>query len=221
MVFWSNRELPAPQPVGPGFYRKASSGSQDEILRAGVSAFGFPLGFTRDGQSLLYAAGAPPKGIDLWTLPLVGDRKPVVVLQTPSDEGQAQFSPDGKWIAYVSNEKSQNNVYVKAFPPGDDRWQVSTNGGVEPKWGMDGREISYLAPDRCLMVVEIKTHPAVDLGTPRCLIHTRMSPLVGAGLTKSQYAFAARTRRFLLNQPRDEGGTPISVVINWTALLKR
>jgi Tol biopolymer transport system component len=222
LVFWSNRRPPPAATAGQGFYYKSSSGAgPDQLLRAGVGPFGVPLGFSSDGQSLLYSAGDERNRIDLWTLPLVGDQKPAVVLQTPQDEGQAQISPDGRWIAYVSNETSRNNVYVKAFPSGDNRWPVSTNGGVEPRWGKDGREIFYLAPDRCLMAVDMKTGPAVEAGRPTCLFPTRMSPLAGHGLTINQYVFAAGGQRFLINQPRDERGAPIMVALNWTALLKR
>jgi Tol biopolymer transport system component len=179
LVFWSNRAAAAGT-GGPGFYHKASSGAgPDELLLPGVGPAGVPLGFSPDGHSLLYAAGGHENGVDLWTLPLVGDRKPVVVLQTPFHEGQAQISPDGKWLAYVSDETQQNNVYVKAFPSGDKSLAVSMNGGVEPKWGKNGSEIFYLAPDRYLMVVPFKTNPRVALGTPTQFVPDSNVPVRG------------------------------------------
>ena len=91
--------------------------------------------------------GTQTTGTDLWALPLEGERKPLAVLQTRFTEGDAQFSPDGKWIAYRSNQSGRNEVYVRAFPVSGGQWQVSNQGGSRPKWRADGKELFYLGPN--------------------------------------------------------------------------
>src|SRR5262249_2352943 len=113
----------------------AGAGSDAPLLSERATRMFTPLGWSRDGRSLLYEAAGGPKTItDLWVLPIAGDRHPVPWLQTPFDERQGQLSPDGRWIAYVSNESSQNEVYVRPFPAGNGKWRVSTSGGSEPRW---------------------------------------------------------------------------------------
>ena len=94
-------------------------------------------------------------GIDLWVLPLTSDRKPFPVLQTMFDETEGQFSPDGRWIAYVSNESGRPEVDVQPFPAPGGKWQISTMGGSQVRWRSDGRELYYLAPDGRLMAAAI------------------------------------------------------------------
>ena len=98
---------------------------------------------------------SPKTGLDLWALPLAGDRKPFPVLQTPFDETSGQFSPDGRWVAYQSNESKTMQIYVRPFPGSGGQWQVSTEGGSQPRWGPDGKELFYVAPDARLMAVPI------------------------------------------------------------------
>src|SRR5262249_31779735 len=157
--------------------------------------------FSPDGQSLLMlrAAVAGATG-NLWILPLQRERKPYVVIKSPywdtpgvsvppaSGETQGQFSPDGKWIAYASNESGRYEIYVESFPPGSDRSQVSTTGGTQPRWRRDGKEIFYLAADRKLMAAAVQSG-AFQAQTPVALFQT---PLGGAGLGISrQYEASA------------------------------
>jgi hypothetical protein len=120
-------------------------------------------------------------------------------------------------MAYVSDSTGRQEVYVKAFPLGDPR-QISMNGGIEPRWGRDATELFYLALDHWLMSVAMTTSHTIEPGTPRRLFETRMSTAADA-LTRNQYVVRKDGQRLLINQA--ESPTPITVVLNWTALLKR
>jgi serine/threonine protein kinase len=221
LMFRSNRKLPLPEPVGPGFYSKASSDDgTGELELAGVGAYGSPLGWAPDG-SLLYETWNRPTLMDLFTLPATGDRKPVAVLNSASNERQGQLSPDGHWMAYVSDETGTQEVYVRPFPSGGSSRRISTNGGIEPKWRGDGKELFYLALDRWLMSVAMQTDHTAEPGKPQRLFETRMSTASDGGYTRNQYVVTKDGQRLLINQA--ESPTPITVVLNlnWTALLKR
>ena len=110
---------------------------------------------------------------DLWTLPVDAPSQGVPLLTTSADERQARLSPDMRWVAYSSNESGRHEVYVRRFPGGDSKWQVSTQGGVQPEWRRDGRELFYLAPDGTLMAATItRADTAFETGSPqRALRH--------------------------------------------------
>jgi eukaryotic-like serine/threonine-protein kinase len=93
---------------------------------------------------------------DLWLLPLNGDRKPVPYLQTPFDETGAHFSPDGRWMAYQSNESCRFQIYVQTVPPSGTKYQISSSGGIEARCRRDGKELFYVSADQKLMAVPIK-----------------------------------------------------------------
>ena len=177
---------------------------------------------------LVYAAQNTTTGTDLWVLPMTGtDRKPFFIVQTRFDEGQAQLSPDGRWIAYASNKTGEFEVYVTSFPTAGNELRVSTNGGMQPRWRRDGRELFYVARDGNLMAVPIlgsRTESPFKPGTPIVLFRTQLAQLnmaTGNGL-RPQYAVAA-DGRFLMNVMVDETRvtSPISVVLNWAAAIKR
>ena len=163
-----------------------------------------------DGRFILYTNQSPKTARDIWALPLQGDRKPFVVVQTPFEERDARFSPDGRWIAYQSNETGRNEIFVQPFPGPGRSWQISTTGGTGAQWRGDGREIFYLAPDNRLMAVPVtidaKTS-AADAGNPVALFALR------PGAT---YTATPDGRRFLINTPTDAAtASPITVVVNW------
>ena len=158
------------------------------------------------------------EGRDLWVLPSEGDRKPSPFLQTPFNEAGAQFSPDGRWIAYMSNESGRMEVYVQPYPNPGGKWQISTGGGVEPVWARSGRELFYRNGDR-MMVVDIGTEPAFSAGRPSVLFEGQFLNLSWA----ANYDVAPDGQRFLMIQPIErEGATSqIHVVLNWFEELKR
>src|SRR5207245_2782644 len=124
-----------------------------------------PDDWSPDGKWIVYQLDGGKTGTDLWLAPTGGqasaDNKPITYLQTPFVESEARFSPDGKWMAYTSNESGRNQVYVQAIPAGSGKWQISTEGGSAPHWRRDGKEIFYIALDRKLMVVPMRLGPAV------------------------------------------------------------
>jgi hypothetical protein len=127
------------------------------------------------------------------------------------------FSPDGRWLAYASNESGRFEIYVKPFPEPGGKWQVSTGGGLEPRWRGDGKELFYLAPDDKVMAVEVGTGAAFEAGTPQALFVTSLKNASG-----SHYDVTPDGQRFLLNRPiGEESSPPITLVQNWTAFLNR
>jgi hypothetical protein len=209
-------------------FEKPVSGTADEHLLLVTSQGKQALDWSRDGRFLLYSTQDAKTGTDLWALPMTGERKPFAVLQGRFDEIEGQFSPDGQWLAYASNESGRNEVYVRTFPEAGGKWQVSVAGGLHPRWRRDGQELFYVAPDSRLMAVPIRLAPdtrALDAGAPVALFPTRLATgafIVTSGFqARAQYAVAA-DGRFLMNISADEGVTsPITIVQNWTAGLKK
>ena len=138
-----------------------STASEERIsLPSGLAHGQIPCDWSRDGRYILYEEGGDATGSDLWVLPMTGStggpRKPVPFLQTAFNEMLGQFSPDGRWVAYISDESGRNEVYVRSFPAGSGKFQISNNGGTQPRWRDDGKEIYYLAPDGKLMAATVK-----------------------------------------------------------------
>jgi serine/threonine protein kinase len=208
-------------------FEKVGSGASDEKPLLATPQDKVACDWSPDGRFLLYASDDPTTGSDLWALPMIGDGKPFPVVRTSADERQGQFSPDGRWVAYVSNETGIDEVYIRPFPDAGGKKQASTNGGVDPRWGRDGRELFYVAPDGKLMAVAIHVDPdgrAVNPGPPTALFPTRLA--TGANITvgflsRPQYAVAP-DGRFLMNVTADDNVvSPISIVLNWATLLKK
>ena len=203
------------------FYERDSSGTGSEVLLTELGRNGQPHAWRRDG-SFVYSTMGAQTGLDLWLLPLLGDRKPVPLLQTEFYEWQGAPSPDGRWMAYVSDESGRNEVFVRPFTAGEGKWQVSVAGGIEPTWRNDGTELFYLAPDRNLMAVPVKMGATVDASAPIRLFETAMSSIAIPAYTRNQYIVTADGQRFLINQPAEGASpSPITVVINWPAALKK
>jgi Tol biopolymer transport system component len=177
----------------------------------------FPSDWSADGRYLTYYRTDPRTRLDQWVLPLFGDRKPFALLHSEFNESQEQFSPDGKWIAYVSDESGGPEVYVQSFPMLTERRQVSSNGGSQPRWNRNGRELFYLASNRKLMSVAIKSGPAFDFDAPRVLFETSLD----LGATRQSYSVSRDAQRFLLNQAANSSAALLTVVVNWPALLKK
>src|SRR5262249_10268948 len=138
-----------------------------------------------DGTLLLYEDVSPRTATDLWVLPLAGERKPAVYLQTPFDETHARFSPDGRFVAYTSNESGRDEVYVQTFPAGGGKWQISTEGGDQAQWRADGRELLFLGLDRKLRAVAVRTERGFEPGAQQVLFEARTSD--PAGLASRAY----------------------------------
>ena len=200
-------------------YTKSADGTGKELL-IGEGINNRPLDWSRDGKFIIYEATGGATGYDLWLLPLEGDHKPVPYLQTPFNEGDAQFSPDGRWMAYASNESGQPQVYVQGIPASGAKWQISPAGGVQPRWRRDGKELFYISADQKLMAVPVKPGPGFDAGAPQALFE--VDPLYSPLLGSFAYQPAADGQRFLVLEV--VGGStapPMNVVLNWQATLKK
>jgi serine/threonine protein kinase/Tol biopolymer transport system component len=200
-------------------YQKAASGvGQDEpLLKSGLLKVA--SNWSLDGRFIIYYQLDPKTKRDIWVLPLDGKEQPFPFLQAEANETGGQLSPDGRWMAYASDELGDYEVYVQSFPQGGGKRQVSTKGGVGPHWRQDGKELFYYALDGKLMAAAVKTGASFEASVPRALFEFRS----GNGLTVvAPYAVTADGQRFLLNTLVDEsGGAPIAVVVNWAAEVKK
>jgi serine/threonine protein kinase len=198
-------------------YQKASSGSGAEEVLLEDNLDKYPVSWSPDGRFILYSSVGGPTGLDLFVLPLFGDRKPLPFLQTQFAEGSGRYSPDGRWVAYASNESGKFEVYVAPFPGPGGKWQISTAGGDWPRWRRDGNEIFYLTPGNALMAAAVNGKgSSLEVGAVKPLFQTRATRL------EDRYAVSADGQRFLINtSPEQATSAPITVVLNWAAGLKK
>jgi Tol biopolymer transport system component len=174
--------------------------------------------WSRDGRYLLYRVitSGQTLNADIWALPLDGDRKPFPVLRTRFEERDAQFSPDGDWIAYHSDESGQHEVYVQPFQGQGERVRISTAGGVQARWRDDGRELFYMTLDGQLVAVPIvirKDGLAVQPGPAVPLFHARIGSV--QDIARHHYIVAAGGQRFLVDTVVEQTAVPISLILNW------
>ncbi len=186
----------------------------------GVSAS--PRSYPRDGGYLAFlrstSGGAP---WDLWVLPLSPPAKPFAYAASQFDEGAGAVSPDGRWMAYVTNETGAFQVVVQPFPdPSGGKWQISMNGGAHPRWRQDSRELYYVAPNGDLVAVSIAQGNTFSVGSSTVLFRTRFA-YTGQPQGTAPYAVRADGQGFLMAvSPDDPNATPITTVVNWPALMK-
>jgi Tol biopolymer transport system component len=199
------------------FYQKRSDLAGTEMALLESSEEKVLNDWSPDGRFLLYTTPSDPKtGADIWYLPLTGDRKPIAFLHTSSDERASQFSPDGHWVAYQSNESGPYEIYVRPFPGPGGQWQVSTSGGIQARWRPDGKELYYIAPDGKLVAASIKVNGAgVEPGVPAALFQTRIWG-GGTNATQGPQYDVASDGRFLFNiATEDAPAAPITLLLNW------
>ncbi len=210
-------------------YQKLSSGAGGEEMLHESDVEVWATDWSPDGRFLLYSQGNRNvrTQVDIWVLPLSGDRKPFAFLQTPFAAYHAQFSPDGRWIAYTSNESGRVEVYVAPFhaptavvkdnngePRPAWKWQISTRGGYLPRWRRDGKELFYQALDRTLMVAEVNGEGSVfEVGA--------VQPLFIPTPTASWFAYDVSLdgQRFVVSTIGEEDISSVTLVVNWTAKL--
>ncbi len=200
---------------GPSdLFEKAADGTGDEKELLKSKDLVFATDWSRDGRYIVYSAQAKDTGLDIWVLPTFGDRKPIPFLKTPFNEGNAVFSPDGRFLVYSSNESGRIEIYARSFPGPGGKWQVSTGGGSDAHWSDDGKEISYRAPDQKIMAVEVKTGAGFETGIPKALFLGRFQP----GIARNRYVPAGDGRKFLVVAPLGRDAmAPTTVVLNWFA----
>jgi Tol biopolymer transport system component len=202
---------------GVGIYEKPASGAGEAVLLQGAAEWrGF--GSTGADGELVYHSQSAATGWDIWMLSR-GAREPVAYLRTAANEQNGAVSPDGRWLAYASDETGRREVFVSSFPVSRGKWQVSLEGGDLPSWRKDGREIFYIAPDSRIMAVEVIASTTFARGQTTRLFLAPVS--TGAGPTLD-FDVSSDGTRFLVNALVDQGaGAPITVVVNWTAALER
>jgi eukaryotic-like serine/threonine-protein kinase len=217
----------------PGIYGKSSSGAGDEVLLVpsdNPNMMIWPTDWSPDGRFVLYVQGdeiASCNQGDVWVLPMSDDRKPRVFIRSHGAAYDAQFSPDGRWVAYTSRESGQEEVYVVPFaaaqvlktPPSQDvgitgKWQVSTNGGAYPRWRGDGKELFYTSPRNELIAVQVAAkEDTFSIGDRRTLFRETLANVA------FPYDVSPDGQRFMVNSFGEIKNTPITLVHNWRALL--
>lgn len=191
-------------------YRKTADGLGKEELLLQSNEWNLPNSWSPDGRFILYESRH--SNGDLMVLPLTGERKPFPFLNTPFKEEMGAFSPDGKWVAYDSDESGRFEVYVRPFPGPGAAWQVSTGGGNSPRWRADGGELYFMAPDSTLMAAPVTAHgSAFAAGKPQALFrtHSFFAP------SKQQYDVSRDGRFLVVTQLEDTSAEPIHILLNW------
>lgn len=174
-----------------------------------------PCDWSADGRFLVYYVPNPKSGTDLWVLPR-DTRVPFIFLKTQANELWGQFSPDGHWMAYQSNETGRYEIYVRPFPARGGPTPISTAGGVYPRWSRDGKELFFISPDGKMIAASIHaTATTLDAGAPAALFQTRR---LGGGsnvIGRSHQYDVAADGRFLINVDVELIATPITLFLNW------
>jgi Tol biopolymer transport system component len=200
-------------------YEKPADGAGEGQLVVGSSADKFPTDWSADGRFVVYHTFGGKIAWDIFVAP-VGGGKVFPFLASRFTEVQGVISPDGRWMAYSSDESGRFETYVTEFPKQRGRWQISTNGGMQPSWRADGKELFYVAPDQTLMSVAIRGEPILEAAPPVALFKANFPPSVPAYWR--YYVPSADGQRFLVAALLAEAGaSPIHVVLNWTAALKK
>jgi Tol biopolymer transport system component len=230
-----------------GLYVKSADGSGSEELIIESETPKAPMSWSPDGKLLVYWQFAAVG--DAWAVPLEGDRKPIPLLQSQFAEVFPQVSPDGKWLAYQSNETGRTEIYIKPFPEGPGKWQVSTEGAAFPRWGRGGKELYFAGPAQSMWVAEIRIAGAAPQpGVPQSLFTIPANPSTGfpQHVQYHRYAVTADGEQFLLSAAggaatgsggladavaaaADQGGTQnigispngVTVVVNWPQMMAK
>jgi serine/threonine-protein kinase len=220
LIFSSNRE------GSENLYRKRSDGSGDIERLTESQASQWASSWSSDGKYVAFMS--TEQAFDLFVLPLEANRKPEVFLKTPFSETDAAFSPDGHWIAYGSNESGRAEVYVRPFPPGGGKWQVSDGGGVFPRWSRDGHRLFYRTDEGILVASIEASGDSFRAGKPRPLLEgTFRGGLAGinlAGNSFADYDAAASGDRFVMfaaGAAAEQQRPHVTLVTHWFDELRR
>jgi Tol biopolymer transport system component len=204
IVFYSNRG------GARGIYQKPVNSEMEElIVNTGAGLVESIDDWSPDGKFIIYTARNENGKANLWALPVSGERKPILI-PSAFNLRQGRVSPDGRWLAYVSDESGKDEVYVQSFPGRESKWQVSISGGTNPRWRRDGRELFYAGPEKRLMSVNVAAAgPVLQFSTPFALFSM---------VLHGSYDVTPDGQRFIVSSQRENTRVaPIEIVANWTA----
>jgi Tol biopolymer transport system component len=206
LAFSTTRDAP------PNLFLKRLIGNTSEERLQDTTPFAsYPSSFSPDGKLLVFTIRDPKGQRDLWLMPMTGEHKPQALLQTEADEQAGRVSPDGKWLAYQSDESGNDEIYVTQFPEPGRSWRISTSGGVNPFWRGDDKELYFVSGNK-LMAVSVNGGTEFQNGAPQALFE----------IEGTQYAPSKDGQRFLTTVAAEKGpAPPINVVLNWTAEVKK
>ena len=198
-----------------GIYQRSVVGRDDDALLVKSAETKIAGNWTPDGKQFVFASSNPQTRLDLWTVALESDEGPRPFLRSPGNELHPQISPDGRWLAYTSDESGQWEVYLQSFPAPGLKRTISVGGGAQPQWRRDGRELYYLSPRGILMSVDVRSGAAIDVGRPKPLFRLPIEgDIIGY---RNQYAVAADGARFVVDAGPQRD--PLNVVVTWNALV--
>jgi serine/threonine-protein kinase len=208
-------------------YRKRSDGSGELERVTEADQAQWASSWSSDGRFVSYMTSTT--ALDLWTLPLDGERKPELYLSTPFAEADGDFSPDGRWLAYDSNESGQTEVYVRPFPPGGGKWQVSDSGGAYPRWSRDGRELFYRTDDGIMVASVEGVGDTLRAGKPRVALGGSFrggsAGVALSGNTFADYEVSPDGQRFIVFPSVEDSGQidhpHVTLVTHWFDDLRR
>jgi Tol biopolymer transport system component len=197
--------------------KRFDGSSSEEVISAKATA-STVCDWSRDGKLILYTVPGDGTQSDLWYVSAAGEGEPRPFLQTKAQESCGQFSPDGKWVAYGSDESGAYQIFVQAFPSGG-KWQVSRNGGIQPRWRGDGKELFFISyENNAVMAVDIRAGAAIESGIPSKLFDAVVAP-AQSGFS---YAVTADGQKFIIpTETRVSVAEPITAILNWTSLIKK
>jgi serine/threonine-protein kinase len=198
------------------------SGSEETLLLIGQKTFGAPSSWSPDGKFLGYSQVGSSGKWESGVLPLEGERKPQILLASSQFEQVFPiFSPDGRYLAYTSNESGRNEIYVVPFRKGSGKWQISTRGGTNPVWARNGKQLFYRESTSSIMGVDVVTQPVFSASTPRVIVPAAVTAPLYNGL--DSYDVSPDGQRFLVHQQNSEAGQSlqINIILNWSQELQR
>lgn len=179
-----------------------------------------PNSYSPDGRYIAYTILNPETNRDIGVMPLAGDRKPFLLLHSVANETHGQISPNGRWIAYTSDESGVDEIYIQKFPEGGQKMRISTAGGDQARWRRDGRELFYLSGDDALMSIAVETTSELTVGSPMALFEVA-NVARGALGTNANYDVSPDGRRFIIaSGVSNVANPPITVVLNWQTALR-
>jgi Tol biopolymer transport system component len=199
----------------PDIHEKALEGAGNQEVVFASPGVQHPLDVSLDNQRLIYLEEDRITRADLWMLPLTGERKPQPLLRTPFEERDAVFSPDGRWIAFESDESGAPEIYVTPIDAVGSRRRVSLAGGQTPRWRRNGKELFYMAPNGGMMSVTIALSPTLQMAPPRQLF------VVTDRAVNDIYDVSPDGQRFLVSTAIERDPSPVTVVLNWTSALRQ